>query len=330
MSDDVDKRMQRVNLAVANLDKKYGKGSVAQLDEDPQPWDAISTGLISVDAALGIGGLPRGRIVEVYGKPSSGKTSLALNTVASAQNNEGLAAFVDAEHALDPAYAQKLGVDTSTLYISQPNSGEEALDIVEQLIKTEAFDIIVVDSVAALIPQVELDGAIGDQHVGLQARLMGQAMRKLSSVVAKAHTLLVFINQLRDTVGVMASTVTPGGKALKYQSSVRVQMDYIQKLTNSSSGDVVGAKIKAQIVKNKLAPPFKTVEFDITHDRGIDKVGDLLDKAVEMGAIKKSGAWFARDNETLAQGRNKMIEILENDQELYNEIYNEVVPHYLG
>lgn len=329
MADDVEKRMQRVNMAVANLDKKYGKGAVTQLDDDPQPWEAISTGLISVDAVLGIGGLPRGRMVEIYGPQGSGKSSIVLSTVACAQQDGGLAAFVDAEHALDPLYAQKLGVDIANLYVSQPSYGEEGLDIVEQLTKTGEFSIIAVDSVAALIPKVELEGDIGDQHVGLQARMMGQAMRKLAGVVAESNTLLVFINQVRDTVGVMGSTVTPGGKALKFQSSVRMQMNYTQKLTNSSTGEVTGSKIKAQVVKNKMAPPFKTAEFDIAYHKGIDKHADLLDKAIEVGAINKSGAWFARDGETLAQGRNKMVELLENDNEFYDKLYNEVVPYFL-
>lgn len=330
MNEETDKRLQRVNLAVANLDKKYGKGSVTQLDDDPQPWEAISTGLISVDSALGIGGFPKGRIAEIMGNEGAGKSSLALGTVASAQAEGGLAAFIDAEHALDPQYAKKMGVDTDSLFLAQPTYGEEGLDIAEQLTKTGDFSIVVVDSVAALIPKVELEGDIGDQHVGLQARMMGQAMRKLSGVVAESNTLLLFINQLREKVGAfVGGTTTPGGRALKYQSSVRVQMRQFQKLTNSSTGEVTGVKIKVEVIKNKMAPPFKTVEFDIANHKGIDKHADLLDKAIEVGAVKKSGAWFARDGDTLAQGRPKMIELLENDDDFYSKLYKEVAPQYI-
>lgn len=327
MTDDDDKRLQRVNLALANLDKKYGKGTIARLDDDPEPWEAIPTGIVSFDSALGIGGFPVGRIIELFGSEGGGKSTMALTTVASAQKSGHLAAFVDAEHALDPLYAKQIGVETENLLVSQPSSGEEALDVVDHLVKTGDIKVIVVDSVAALTPKAELDGDMGDQHVGLQARLMGQALRKLGGIVAESETLLIFINQLRDKVGVMfgSSTTTPGGRALKFYSSVRVQMTHIQRNVNKSTGEILGARIKAQIVKNKMAPPFKTVEFDISGNKGIDKNADLADTAVDLGYITKKGAWYARDGANIAHGRQQLVEMMDNDPGFRDQIYHEVV-----
>ena len=318
-------RKKALETALAQIEKAYGRGAVMRLGDDNSAVnvEAISTGSLSLDLALGIGGVPRGRIVEIYGPESSGKTTLALHVLASAQKNGGEAAFIDVEHALDPTYARALGVDIENLLISQPDTGEQALEITEQLVRSGAIDVIVVDSVAALLPRSELEGEMGDSSVGVIARLMSQALRKLTGAVSKTNTVVIFINQLREKIGVMYGNpeTTPGGRALKYFSSVRIDVRRIETL--KSGGELIGNRTRAKIVKNKVAPPFKEAEFDIIYGEGISKVGEILDLACKLDIIDKAGAWFTY-KEVRIQGRDGMKEYLKDNPEVADEIEAEV------
>ena len=312
--------------ALKQIEKQYGAGAVMRLGENRHlNIDAISTGSLTLDLATGIGGLPKGRIVEIYGPESSGKTTLALHCIAECQKQGGVAAFVDAEHALDPVYAGNLGVDIDLLLVSQPDYGEQALEITEQLVRSGAVDIIVVDSVAALVPRTEIDGEMGDSHVGLHARLMSQAMRKLTGAINKSNCLIIFINQLREKVGVVYGNpeVTTGGRALKFYSSMRIDVRKAEAIKAAGS-EVIGTRTKVKIVKNKLAPPFKQAEFDIMYGRGISKSGEILDLAAEYDIIKKSGSWFSYGEERLGQGRDKVKDIIENDPEFADKLETEI------
>ncbi len=314
-------RAHNLQLALAKIEKDFGKGAVMRLGETEIPKvEAISTGCLTLDVALGIGGIPQGRIIEIYGPESSGKTTVALHCVAEVQKKGGTAAYVDAEHALDPIYASKLGVNLDDLYISQPDSGEQALEIVETLVRSGAIDIIVIDSVAALTPQAELDGDMGDSHVGMQARLMSQALRKITAATSKSKCTLIFINQLREKIGVMYGNpeTTTGGKALKFYSSVRIEVRKAD--TIKDGNDIVGNHVKAKIVKNKVAPPFKVAEFDIMYGTGISNMGCVLDLAVENGFIQKSGSWFSYNDEKIGQGRDKAMDFLKAHPEVFEEI----------
>ncbi len=315
--DDQKERNKALEMAVGQIEKQFGKGSIMRLGQKGgvTPIEVIPTGAISIDYALGIGGMPRGRVVEVFGPESSGKTTLALQVIAQAQKAGGMAAFVDAEHALDAAYAQKLGVDLDGLLVSQPDNGEQALEIVEVLIRSGGVDVVVVDSVAALVPRAEIEGEMGDAQMGLQARLMSQALRKLTGVVSKSKTCLIFINQLREKIGVMFGNpeTTTGGRALKFYASVRVD---IRRIASIKEGEnVVGGRTRVKIVKNKLAPPFREAEFDVMYGEGISREGDLLDLAVEQKVIEKSGAWFAYGGERLGQGRENVKQFLKEHPE---------------
>ena len=320
----MSKEDKAVDVALAALEKKYGNTVITKLDADPEPLDAIPTGIISVDRALGIGGFPKGRIVELHGTESSGKTTLALKTVDSAQKLGYTCAYVDAEHALDPAYAHRLGVDTSALLLSQPSSGEEAIDVVSNLVRTGQVGVVVVDSVAALTPQAEIDGEIEDQNVALLARLMARAVKRLTHLAHESDALIIFINQLREKPGQMygPTTTTPGGRSLKYQSSVRVAMRHKEKKVNKSTGEVLGARVAVEVIKNKVAPPFRKAEFDIVGHKGVDLEAELADLAVDYDLIEKKGAWFARDGNNIAHGRNQLIQLLESDAELREELYS--------
>ena len=312
--------------ALKQIEKQYGAGAVMRLGENRHlNIDAISTGSLTLDLATGIGGLPKGRIVEIYGPESSGKTTLALHCIAECQKQGGVAAFVDAEHALDPIYAGNLGVDIDSQLVSQPDYGEQALEITEQLVRSGAVDIIVVDSVAALVPRTEIDGEMGDSHVGLHARLMSQAMRKLTGAINKSNCLIIFINQLREKVGVVYGNpeVTTGGRALKFYSSMRIDVRKAEAIKAAGS-EVIGTRTKVKIVKNKLAPPFKQAEFDIMYGRGISKSGEILDLAAEYDIIKKSGSWFSYGDERLGQGRDKVKDIIENDPEFAEKLENQI------
>ena len=312
---------RNLQLALAKIEKDFGKGAIMRLGETEIPKvEAISTGCLTLDVALGIGGIPKGRIIEIYGPESSGKTTVALHCVAEVQKEGGTAAFVDAEHALDPVYASKLGVNLDDLYISQPDSGEQALEITETLIRSGAIDIIVIDSVAALTPQAELDGDMGDSHVGMQARLMSQALRKITAASSKSKCTIIFINQLREKIGVMYGNpeTTTGGKALKFYSSVRIEIRKADTLKDGS--DIVGNHVKAKVVKNKVAPPFKVAEFDIMYGTGISNMGCVLDLAVENGFVQKSGSWFSYNDEKIGQGRDKAMEFLKSNPDVYKEL----------
>ena len=314
-------RKEALETAIKQLEKQYGKGTVMKLGQAPAlNVEAISTGSISLDSALGIGGVPRGRIVEIYGPESSGKTTVALHIIASAQKAGGEAAFIDVEHALDPVYAKALGVDIDSLLVSQPDTGEQALEITEALVRSGAIDVIVVDSVAAMVPKAEIEGLMGDTHVGLQARLMSQALRKLTGVISKTNCVAVFINQLREKVGVMYGNpeVTPGGRALKFYSSVRLDVRKQEQL--KQGGDVIGNHTKVKVVKNKVAPPFREAEFDIMYGQGISKESELLDIAVKLDIVDKSGAWFSYNGERLGQGRDNVKELLRSNTALCDEI----------
>jgi len=318
--ENADKK-KALELAIASIEKQFGKGSIMKMNGTAvQNVDVIPTGCITLDAALGIGGMPKGRIVEIYGPESSGKTTVALHVVAEAQKMGGTAAFIDAEHALDPVYASAIGVNMDDLYISQPDTGEQALDICESLVKSGAVDIIVIDSVAALTPRAEIDGEMGDSFVGLQARLMSQALRKLTAIVNKTKTCVIFINQLREKVGVMFGSpeTTPGGKALKFYSSIRLD---VRRTDTIKEGDkFVGNRTKVKVVKNKLASPFRTAEFDLMYGKGISKIGCLVDLAIEYGIIEKSGSWFSYNDNKIAQGKENVKNLLEQNEELRNEI----------
>ena len=312
--------------ALANIEKQFGKGAIMRLGENASmAVEAISTGSISLDVATGIGGLPRGRIIEIYGPESSGKTTLALHVVAEAQKLGGDAAFIDAEHALDPVYAAALGVDIDSLLVSQPDDGEQALEITEHLARSGALDVIVVDSVAALVPKAEIEGEMGDSHVGLHARLMSQALRKLTGAVAKSNTVIIFINQLREKVGVMYGNpeVTTGGRALKFYSSIRIDVRKVEQLKGAGN-EFIGSRTRAKIVKNKVSPPFKEAEFDIMYGQGISKDGEILDLAVKMEIIRKSGAWFYYGEERLGQGRDNVKEYIRNTPEFAADIEKQV------
>lgn len=318
-------RTKALDTALAQIDRQFGKGSVMRLgDEGRVPVEVIPTGSISLDVALGIGGLPRGRIVEVYGPESSGKTTVALHAVANAQRNGGVAAFIDAEHALDPEYAKNLGVDTDALLVSQPDTGEQALEIMDMLIRSGALDIIVIDSVAALVPKAEIEGEMGDSHVGLQARLMSQALRKLTGALNASGTTAIFINQLREKIGVFFGSpeTTTGGKALKFYSSVRIDVRRIETLKEGTAP--VGNRTRAKIVKNKMSPPFKQAEFDIIYGQGISKEGSLIDLGVEHGFVRKSGAWYTYDGDQLGQGKENARTFLRDNPELATELESQI------
>ncbi|PYX62151.1 MAG: recombinase RecA [Acidobacteria bacterium] len=326
MADDRAERTKAIDLAFAQIEKQFGKGSIMRLGskEAIVPIAVISTGAISFDAALGVGGVPRGRVVEIFGPESSGKTTIALQVIAQAQAQGGLAAFVDAEHALDPGYAKKLGVDVDNLLVSQPDYGEQALEIAEALVRSGAIDVLVVDSVAALVPKAELDGEMGDSHMGLQARLMSQALRKLTGIVSKSRTCLIFINQIREKIGVMFGNpeTTTGGRALKFYSSVRID---IRRIAAIKEGDVVtGSRTKVKVVKNKVAAPFREAEFDIMYGEGISREGDLLDVAVNHGLLEKSGAWFSYKGERIGQGRENARQFLKENKETLAKLDAEV------
>ena len=319
-------RLKQLNLAIETLEKQFGKGSIMRLGDDSAIMhvQAISTGSMALDYALGVGGFPRGRVTEIYGPESSGKTTLALHAIAEAQKSGGIAAMVDAEHAFDPVYARKLGVDINALLVSQPESGEQALSIVETLVRSGAVDVIVVDSVAALVPQAELEGEMGDSVVGLQARLMSQALRKLTGAISKSSCVCIFINQLRDKIGVMYGSpeTTTGGKALKFYSSVRLD---IRKIAQIKDGEeIVGSRTKVKVVKNKVAPPFKVAEFDILYGEGISTLGELIDLAVEFGVVKKAGAWFSYGTEKLGQGREAVKKLFREDTVLRDTVRQQV------
>ena len=317
-----EEKRKALDAVLAQIEKAYGKGAIMKLGQDAGNIDieVIPTGCLSLDLALGIGGLPRGRMVEIYGPESSGKTTVALHAVAEAQKLGGVAAFVDAEHALDPVYAKKLGVNLDELYVSQPDTGEQALDIVDALVRSSAVDIVVVDSVAALTPKAEIEGDMGDSHVGLQARLMSQALRKLTAIVNKSKTCVVFINQLREKVGVMFGNpeVTPGGKALKFYASVRIDIRKTDILKDTEGA--AGNRTRAKVVKNKLAPPFRQAEFDIMYGEGVSQEGCLIDLGVQYDIIKKSGAWYSYNDQKVANGREKMRQFLKDNPELAAEI----------
>ncbi len=318
-------RSKALELAMAQIEKDFGKGAIMRLGDDTRPpIQAISSGNIAINAALGIGGFPRGRVVEIYGPESSGKTTVALHAIAEAQRAGGIAAFVDAEHALDPEYARALGVDTDALLVSQPDTGEQALEIADMLIRSGAIDIIVVDSVAALTPKAEIDGEMGDSHVGLQARLMSQALRKMTGALYQTGTTAIFINQLREKIGVMFGSpeTTTGGKALKFYASVRCDIRRIQALKDGQ--DVVGNRTRLKIVKNKVSPPFKIAEFDILYGEGISREGSIIDLGVETGLIKKSGSWFTYDGDQLGQGKEKAREFLKNNPGLSAELEDRI------
>ncbi|HIX09194.1 MAG TPA: recombinase RecA [Firmicutes bacterium] len=321
-----EEKLKALDAVLAQIEKAYGKGAIMKLGESAGNTDieVIPSGCLSLDLALGIGGFPRGRMIEIYGPESSGKTTVALHAVAEAQKLGGIAAFVDAEHALDPVYAKKLGVNLDDLYVSQPDTGEQALDIVDALVRSSAVDIIVVDSVAALTPKAEIEGDMGDSHVGLQARLMSQALRKLTAIVNKSKTCVVFINQLREKVGVMFGNpeVTPGGKALKFYASIRIDVRKTDILKDTEGA--AGNRTRAKVVKNKLAPPFRQAEFDIMYGEGISQEGCLIDLGIQYDVIKKSGAWFSYNDQKVANGREKMRQFLKDNPELAKEIEEKI------
>ncbi len=316
-----EEKKKALEMALAQIDREFGKGAVMKLgDNMHMNIDAISTGSLSLDMALGVGGLPRGRIIEIYGPESSGKTTLALHAIAEAQKNGGEAAFIDAEHALDPVYAKALGVDIDNLIVAQPDTGEQALEIAEALVRSGAIDVIVIDSVAALVPKAEIDGDMGDSHMGLQARLMSQALRKLSGVINKSGTIAIFINQLREKIGVMFGNpeTTTGGRALKFYASVRMDVRRVESIKQGT--EIIGNRTKVKVVKNKVAPPFKDTEFDIIYGEGISKVGDVLDLAVAQNIIAKSGSWFSYKDQRIGQGRENAKQYLKENPDVLYEI----------
>ena len=324
MGENAEKR-KALEVAMSQIEKKFGKGSVMKLGEyKAMEVEAIPTGALSLDIALGIGGVPRGRIIEVFGPESSGKTTLALHIIAEAQKMGGEAAFIDAEHALDPVYARKLGVDIDNLIVSQPDTGEQALEITEALVRSGALDVVVVDSVAALVPKAEIDGEMGDSHMGLQARLMSQALRKLAGAINKSKTVLIFINQLREKIGVMFGNpeTTTGGRALKFYASVR--MDIRKTEMMKQDGQVIGNRVRVKVIKNKVAPPFREAEFDVLYGKGISKVGNILDMAVNLDIVEKSGAWFSYNGQRISQGRENAKRYLEEHPDIMDEIEKKV------
>ena len=324
MGENAEKR-KALEVAMSQIEKQFGKGSVMKLEEyKAMEVEAIPTGALSLDIALGIGGVPRGRIIEVFGPESSGKTTLALHIIAEAQKMGGEAAFIDAEHALDPVYAKKLGVDIDNLIVSQPDTGEQALEITEALVRSGALDVVVVDSVAALVPKAEIDGEMGDSHMGLQARLMSQALRKLAGAINKSKTVLIFINQLREKIGVMFGNpeTTTGGRALKFYASVR--MDIRKTEMMKQDGQVIGNRVRVKVIKNKVAPPFREAEFDVLYGKGISKVGNILDMAVNLDIVEKSGAWFSYNGQRISQGRENAKRYLEEHPDIMDEIEKKV------
>ena len=324
MGENAEKR-KALEVAMSQIEKQFGKGSVMKLGEyKAMEVEAIPTGALSLDIALGIGGVPRGRIIEVFGPESSGKTTLALHIIAEAQKMGGEAAFIDAEHALDPVYARKLGVDIDNLIVSQPDTGEQALEITEALVRSGALDVVVVDSVAALVPKAEIDGEMGDSHMGLQARLMSQALRKLAGAINKSKTVLIFINQLREKIGVMFGNpeTTTGGRALKFYASVR--MDIRKTEMMKQDGQVIGNRVRVKVIKNKVAPPFREAEFDVLYGKGISKVGNILDMAVNLDIVEKSGAWFSYNGQRISQGRENAKRYLEEHPDIMDEIEKKV------
>lgn len=325
-----DERLRALDAAISQIEKQYGRGSIMRLGDNTQNMkvETVPTGSLSLDIALGQGGLPKGRVIEIYGPESSGKTTLALHCLAEVQKRGGIAGFIDAEHALDPVYAKAIGVDIDDLYISQPDSGEQALEICETMVRSGAVDIVVVDSVAALVPKAEIDGEMGDSHVGLQARLMSQALRKLTGVISKTNCIVIFINQLREKVGVMFGNpeTTTGGRALKFYSSVRLDVRRVESI--KQGGEVIGNHTRVKVVKNKIAPPFKQAEFDIMFGTGISKEGDILDIATNLDIVNKSGAWYAYHGEKIGQGRENAKEYLHQNPAVCQEIENLVRQHY--
>ncbi|MCL5058620.1 MAG: recombinase RecA [Actinobacteria bacterium] len=323
-------KFKALDAALSQIERQFGKGAVMKLGDSPARLniDTIPTGAISLDVALGLGGIPRGRVVEVFGPESSGKTTVALHLIAEAQKLGGIAAFIDAEHALDPTYARSIGVDIDNLLVSQPDTGEQALEICEHLVRSGAVDVVVIDSVAALVPKAEIDGEMGDAHVGLQARLMSQALRKLTGITSKSRTVVVFINQLREKVGVMFGSpeTTPGGRALKFYASVRLEVRKIESL--KQGGDVVGNRTRVKVVKNKVAPPFKQADFDIMYGTGISREGTILDMAADLNIINKSGAWYSYGDDRLGQGRENVKEILKERSDLLNEVEHKLREHF--
>lgn len=323
-------KLKALDAAVAQIEKQYGKGAIMKLGDEANHMnvETVPTGSLSLDIALGLGGIPKGRIIEVYGPESSGKTTVALHMVAEVQKRGGIAGFIDAEHALDPRYAKNIGVDIDNLYISQPDSGEQALEITETMVRSGAVDIVIVDSVAALVPKAEIDGEMGDSHMGLQARLMSQALRKLTSVISKSNCTVIFINQLREKIGVMFGNpeTTTGGRALKFYASVRLDVRKVETL--KQAGEVVGNHTRVKVVKNKVAPPFKEAEFDIMFGQGIAKEGDVLDLAADIGVINKAGAWYAYNGEKIGQGRENAKVYLKENEAIFNEIEAKVREHY--
>lgn len=323
-------KLRALEAAINQIEKQYGKGSVMKLGDTSSSMkvETVPSGSISLDIALGQGGFPKGRIVEIYGPESSGKTTVALHAVAEVQKRGGIAGFIDAEHALDPVYAKNIGVDIDNLYISQPDNGEQALEIAETMVRSNAVDIVIVDSVAALVPKAEIDGDMGDSHVGLQARLMSQALRKLTAVIAKSNCIVIFINQLREKVGIMFGNpeTTTGGRALKFYSSVRLDVRRIESL--KQQGEVIGNRTRIKVVKNKIAPPFKEAEFDIMFGKGISKEGDILDIASDLDIINKSGAWYAYNGEKIGQGRENAKQYLAEHKDVYDAVEKMVRDHY--
>ena len=325
-------KLKALDAALSQIERQFGKGSVMKLGDPSSQMnvETIPTGSLSLDIALGLGGIPKGRIVEIYGPESSGKTTVTLHMIAEVQKKGGIAGFIDAEHALDPVYAKNIGVDIDNLYISQPDNGEQALEITETMVRSGALDIVVVDSVAALVPKAEIDGEMGDSHVGLQARLMSQALRKLTAVISKSNCTVIFINQLREKVGVMFGNpeTTTGGRALKFYSSVRLDVRRIESI--KQAGEVVGNRTRVKVVKNKIAPPFKEAEFDIMFGKGISTEGDLLDLAADANIVVKSGAWYAYNGQKIGQGRENAKQYLVDNREVFNEIHQKVRDHYFA
>lgn len=325
-----DDKLKALDAALGQIEKQFGKGAVMKLGDSAAQMnvETVPTGSLSLDIALGLGGIPKGRIVEIYGPESSGKTTVTLHMIAEVQKRGGIAGFIDAEHALDPVYAKNIGVDVDNLYISQPDNGEQALEITETMVRSGAIDIVVVDSVAALVPKAEIDGDMGDSHVGLQARLMSQALRKLTAVISKSNCIVIFINQLREKVGVMFGNpeTTAGGRALKFYSSVRLDVRRIETL--KQSGEMIGNRTRVKVVKNKVAPPFKEAEFDIIFGEGISMVGDILDLAADVNIVNKSGAWYAYEGNKIGQGRENTKQYLKNNPAMLEEIEKKVRAHY--
>lgn len=324
-----DEKQKALEAALGQIEKQYGKGAVMKLgDHSHMQVETVPTGSLSLDIALGLGGVPKGRIIEIYGPESSGKTTVALHMVAEVQKRGGVAGFIDAEHALDPAYAKNIGVDIDNLYISQPDSGEQALEITETMVRSGAVDIVVVDSVAALVPKAEIDGDMGDSHVGLQARLMSQALRKLTSIISKSSCIVIFINQLREKIGVMFGNpeTTTGGRALKFYASIRMDVRRIETL--KQAGTMVGNRTRIKVVKNKIAPPFKEAEFDIMFGEGISRAGDILDLAANCNVVQKSGAWYAYNGDKIGQGRENAKQYLKDNPEVMEEVETKVRAHY--